>query len=504
MKCFYSLIITLLCIPFATTAEEDAIDQMVLKTMQEWQVPGLALSIVHKGEVVKADGYGVRVRGESGVVDGETVFQICSLSKAFTSCLLNMFVTEGKLLWEEPIIQRWPTFRLLDPVAQAQVTLRDLLSHRTGLPGLSLESWRLWWHTGRSAEDLIARLAFLPPAFPLRAHFTYNNLAYVVAAHLAEKIMGASWETMSHERIFSPLGMERTNFSYYFLTHDDNVAAPHKVENIRKAPIEWQNSENLAAAMGINSCAKDMAAWLKYCLQGHAVQRFTCTPQTLVEVEGMLGSSYDSLWRVMIHGAPVANYGLGWMSYTLNEREVYFHMGLGDGMQSMLVMIPQEELAVSVLTNQAIHSGCACLINRLIDHFLLLPAIDWTEEVHKTLEQIGKEIHEERETLEKSRKVYLKSTLPLAGYIGIYHHPAWGDVEVTIHEGQLLANFFGTTVATLIHWQGDSFEMTQVEDAPEPIWLMEFLFDADGVHLTGCYVAPFGVFEKSSIDNNTD
>jgi CubicO group peptidase (beta-lactamase class C family) len=296
-------------------------DALAENTLKEWDIPGIALSIVQENNIIKTEGYGVKQRGTFNKVDSETVFQICSLTKAFSTYMINILAEKGQLKWEEPIITYLPSFLLKDSIATSQMTLRDLLSHRTGLPGTSKECWRLWWHTKRTTDDLLNRLKFVDPAYPFRSHSTYNNMAYVLASQIASEVSGSKWEDLCEKHIFKSLGMKRTNFSYKFLLDDKNVASPHLIPDLKKDPIMWDNWESVKATGGINSCAKDMAIWMTHLLKSPNF-RAIANPQSLFEFEGLLDELSMPSSKIFSHNQNIINYGLGWMIYTLNNYEI--------------------------------------------------------------------------------------------------------------------------------------------------------------------------------------
>ena len=261
---FVVLLLSMLTTPLVAVPTGEDVDKLANQALQEWGIPGLAVTVVSKGQTVRAHGYGVRVRGASNPIDADTLFQICSMSKAFTALTASMLVEEGKLAWERPVRSYLPNFRLKDPCATEQVMLRDLLSHRTGLPGVSQQSWMLWYHTNRSVDDLMRRLAYVEPASSLRAHFSYNNTAYAVAGQVIAKAEGVPWSTVCHQRIFAPLGMTRSGISYQDFVADKNVAAAHLPATQQEGPITWLNMDSVAPGSGIYTTAADMARWIHY------------------------------------------------------------------------------------------------------------------------------------------------------------------------------------------------------------------------------------------------
>lgn len=474
------------------------IDAAANRTLKEWEIPGLALSIVHQGKQLKCEGYGVKERGGSDKVDADTLFQIASLTKAFTGLTASMLVEEGKIQWEQPIHTLLPTIRLKDPVATEQMTLRDLLSHRTGLPGTGTQKeWRLWWHMNRTADDLLARLIFIDPAHPFRSHFTYNNGAYIIASRAIAQAAGMPWTEICEKQIFLPLDMKRTNLSYSSLTKENNAAAPHLPPSIRKEPLPWFNCEFGAASGGINSCANDMARWLAYCLSSPPVFAATVHPQSLVEAAGLLSDTSIISWPMYTRGQAIANYGYGWMMYMLGNRIVYTHMGIVDGMQSILALVPSEQLGICILTNASSHYGHAALLNTLLDRFCGLEKTDWHAKGHQIKKSIEEKNQEIKQRMLNARNGEIKPTLELSAYAGTYTHPAYGNVRIGFQNNTLHITLFSHEEGTLDHWQKDQFAITGIASAPTSPWLIEFHTSTDQSKIISFTMPDLGVFTKT-------
>ena len=478
---------------FSTTlfTQDVIIDALVQETLTEWQIPGLALAIVKNGKRLKVAGYGVRARGENASVDDHTLFQLCSLTKSFTASAISMLVDEGMLDWERPIIEYIPTFRLKDSFATQKMTLIDLLSHKTGLPGVSKQSRRLWYHTDRSTDELICRLRNLEFAFPFRSHFTYNHMSCVLAAKVLEKVTGMPWSRFCREKIFLPLKMLRTNTSYDDLMNDDNHASPHFKPTVSEKPIRMQNWDNIAPAVGINSCADDMARWLLFCLERPAQQ--TQMPHTVFEREGLFEYLKDPGWPIFSHEQPVVNYGLGWMMYSLDNKKVLFHIGLGDGMQSIAVLVPEIGLGIVVLTNQSPQLGAAVLLNQLLDMFLCRLPDSWPQKARDAIAEIDRRKIQRKKELEMTRSV-LPSSCAFTEYEGMYEHPAYGAIRVFLDGNNLAIEHFTHEKARLVHWGGDTFKIDGIFSLES--WLVRFLVSSD--RLFSLEMGEMGIFVRKN------
>ncbi len=367
-------IFLLLCIFFLPLlAEEDWIDQSAEKTLATWGIPGLSLAIVHQGREIKMQGYGFCERGKANLVDAKTLFQVASLTKAFTALTAAILVGEHKLDWDTPIRTYLPTLCFKDPIASREMNLIDLLSHKTGLPGTCSGEDNEWYKKDHTTEYLMQRLASIDPIFPFRSHFSYSNLAYQAASQVIASVIASPWDLFCKERIFDPLHMERTHFSYELLMEDTNRANPHLPMNQQFSSVPFLNWSQIKASGGMNSCVEDLAKWMQYCLFDIEMGSPIFQPHTLVDGQELVGDeNFASTWAIYSHGQDLVHYGLGWMMYKLAGKTVFFHVGLTVGMSSILALVPEEKLGIAILTNQSHHLGDIRLLNQLLDFF-----VDW-------------------------------------------------------------------------------------------------------------------------------
>jgi len=478
------------------------IDSMAQEALQEWGIPGMAIAIVCKGKDIAVKGYGEKERGKAHAVDSETLFQIASLSKAFTAAAIGMLVEQEKLQWEAPIKKELPTFNVKDPIAKNEMTLRDLLTHRTGLPGTAMQCWRLWYHTDRPFDDLVRRLSYVDPAFPFRSHFSYNNVAYAIAGSVAEHASEMPLQRFYEERIFRPLGMSRTHVSYSSLVNDSNVASPHLERFLHEQPIPWSNWEPLAAAGGINSCAKDMALWMKYCLSEPEPLKQSFQPQTIMEAGGFLDALTMPSWPIYVHDQEIVAYGFGWAMFSLGGRKILLHPGLCDGMQSICALVPEEGLGITILTNQEGHLGASCMLNVLLDRFLNLPPVAWHQRGHKAIREIGLLVRTARIQLEETH-LQRAPSLPESSYIGQYEHPAYGSILVRLENGRLAIELWTHEKGILKPWDKDRFEIVGFPArSPLPL-LIDFKVNQQNGEVAGLLFPDLGVFQVQKTEKST-
>src|SRR5262245_42271670 len=251
----------------AAPAAPPDLDQWVARAMRTFEVPGLAVAIVKDYAVVIAKGYGVRKLGETAPVDALTLFGIASNTKAFTATALGLLVEEKKIEWDAPVIRYLPAFAMWDPYVTRELTVRDLLVHRSGL-GLGAGDLLWWPESTYTRKEVAYRLRFIPPATSFRSAYAYDNVLYLVAGEVIEAVSGQSWEEFVLNRILKPVGMTGSNVRHSSAGTGANIASPHAPVDGKVRPIRPFASDNTNPAGGINSSAEDMAKWMRVQLSG--------------------------------------------------------------------------------------------------------------------------------------------------------------------------------------------------------------------------------------------
>jgi CubicO group peptidase (beta-lactamase class C family) len=324
--------------------------------MTSFDVPGLALAVVKDDAVVVAKGYGVRKLGEPAPVDGKTLFGIASNTKVFTATGLGLLVEQGKLQWDAPVINYLPWFQLYDPYVTRELTIRDLLVHRSGL-GLGAGDL-LWWPPSTyNRKEIANRLRYIRPATSFRGAYAYDNVLYLIAGEVIEAVSGQPWEDFIASRVLAKVGMTGSNVRHSAASGGGNVAAPHASVDGKVRPIAPFDSDNTNPAGGINSSAEDMAKWLRLLLNegrlpdgsplfSPATWRQLSTPVT-PEPNSPPTPELPAL-RSNFRG-----YALGLEARDFKGLKVLTHTGGLPGYVSRVLMIPDLKLAVAVLTNQA-------------------------------------------------------------------------------------------------------------------------------------------------------
>lgn len=442
------------------------LDAWVARTQQQFEVPGIAIAIVKDGQTVVAKGYGVRVLGKPGEVNAHTLFGIASNSKAFTTAALAMLVDEGKLSWDDPVQKHLPQFQMADPYVTREVTIRDLLSHRTGM-GLGAGDLLYWPDTTFTREQVIRAARHLPMDSSFRSRYAYNNLGYVVAGEVVAAVSGKRWEDFVRERILQPLGMAETRITSAGLDPErDNVTVPHsrgwRLEGELK-PVKPTRDEVWAAAAGLKSNVTDLARWVTLQLnQGKLADgtvifserqaREMWTPQIALRV----AEPHAALATTK---ANFAAYGLGWNLRDYKGRKIVSHSGGLTGMVSLTLMVPEEKLGIVVLTNQEEGGAFQAIAYHILDHYLATEPRDWIRAYSEsTADRRKKDNAEEAKTL-AARVAGTAPSLSLNGYAGEYADAWYGPANLAVQGDRLYLRFGGTPDmhGPLEHFHHDTF-----------------------------------------------
>lgn len=442
----------------AQTAAVAQFDADVARAVKLWKAPGLAIAIVRNDSVLFAKGYGVREMGKPEVVDADTRFAIGSTTKAMTVLALGMLVDEGKVRWDAPVIEYLPTFKLSDAYVTRELTVRDILAHRSGLGNADL----LWAGADYSAEEIFRRTATLPLAYQFRSGFVYQNIMYALAGDIVRAVSGVSWDAFLQSRILAPLGMKNTVTRLSAINGQPNVASPHGEIDDTMRVIRNRAVDPVAPAGSVWSSVNDMARWMRFVLDSGRVNgaRLLSEPtfkQWLSPQNVADPNTYPALQLAKPH---FFLYALGWFLQDYNGQAVAMHTGSIDGMSAIIGLIPDKKLGVYVLANADHVELRHALMYEVFDRFGGAAAStkrDWSTELlamTRTQQEQAKEV--ERQGLAR-RVMGTKPSLPVAQYAGTYRHPTYGDAEITVVGDALHAKFGQAYEADLTHWQYESF-----------------------------------------------
>src|SRR6267142_2848549 len=466
LRSFSVLIFVMTCVQIlpAQTAPPADLDSFVAKALKTFQVPGLSVAIVKDGKTVLAKGYGVRKMGNPTPVDEYTLFGIGSNTKAFTSAALATLVDEGKLSWDDRVYERLPGFQMYDPYVSHEMTIRDLLTHRSGM-GLGEGDLLFWPHSTFTREDIIYRLRFMKPASSFRSRFAYDNLLYIAAGQIIPAVTGKSWEDYIRGRIFLPLGMNATNLSNQAFRPGGDYAFPHSRVDGKLQVVEFGKLDNAATAGEINSSTADMAQWVIVQLGrgrlpnsdrrlfSEKQSREMWSPQTVLPT----GDPSPSLLALK---TSFSAYGLGWGLRDYHGRKLVGHTGGVSGFVSRVMLVPEENLGVVILTNAEEGGAFDSILYHIVDAYFGLPPIDWIaafKAAKEHEEQAAAEV-EKRQTNFRAKDS--KPSLSLEKYAGVYADAWYGTATIRAGKGNLVLSFehTPTMVGELEHWQYDTFK----------------------------------------------
>ncbi len=460
------------------------LDAYIERAMRDWKVPGLALAVVKDDSVVFVRGYGVRAMGKPEPVDPNTLFAIASNTKLFTAVAAGMLVDEGRMKWDDPATRYLPSFQLFDPYVTREITLRDLLSHRSGL---GRRGDLLWEAFPYDRAEVLRRIRFLAPNSSFRSAHGYQNIMFLAAGEAVAAAAGKSWDDLVRERIFQPLGMTRSNTTVRDLDAGDNVARPHvNSEEGRQTAVPYRNMDNIAPAGAINSSAREMAQWIKLLLaDGRYGGRTLLKPETLREI-----SSPQSLRPLepdsVVPSIHFSAYGLGVGMHDYRGVKVLRHTGGIDGMLSLVGLIPEKGLGIVVLTNTSDHNNLfTALMYRVFDEYLGVPPRDWSSIFLAQTRAAQASTADQRRRLDAARVADARPSLPLAKYTGRYESPLYGEITVAHENGGLVLRLGRSLVGDLEHWHYDTFRprwralAERSEGAGEPPFV-SFTLDVTG------------------------
>ena len=443
---------------YSQPAPLTGLDEYIEKARQDWKVPGMAVAIVKDDKVVYSKGFGVKKLGDAALVDDKTLFAIGSSSKAFTAATLAILVDEGKLKWDDPVTKYLPEFELYDPYVTREITIRDLLTHRSGLERGDF----LWYGTENSRDEILKRARYLKPSWSLRSRFGYQNLMYLAAGQVVAKVSGMSWDEFVEKRIFSPLGMGTTSTTIRSFKPESNVSAPHAEVDSKVQPIAWRQIDNIAPAGSINSNVVEMAQWVRLqlgngTLDGKkvfsaATTKEMHTPQTIIRLDGQYPMMYPE--------AHFFSYGLGWFLSDFKGRKLVEHGGAIDGMRAEVALIPEEKLGVVVLTNLNGALISNPLVYRIIDAYIGSPQKDYSGDLLKSYKPLLDAAATAQKKAEADRVQGTKPSLDLAKYAGTYENELYGKIKIAFEGEQLKFQFGPAFSAPLEHWNYDTFQAT--------------------------------------------
>jgi CubicO group peptidase (beta-lactamase class C family) len=446
------------------------LDALAGEAMAEWKVPGVAIAVVQNGETVLLKAYGQRDVEAGLATTTQTQFTICSITKTFTATGLAMLVDEGRLDWKKPVRDYVPEFRLHDPIATDRITVRDLLSHHTGLPR---HDW-IWMPGDLSRAEMLAAMRYIEPSRDVRTAFQYSNLGYNAASIVAERVSGLSWEDFTRRRIADRLHMPVT-FTAEELEASDDAAIPYAMHrDQRKRTKNWPIRATAAGA--INTSVAAIANWMKFLLSEGEFDSERLLSATLVR----------EMQAPRVHsGVPEfefghTHYGLGFVSTIYRGERVVGHSGGWIGWSTLMRLMPDKNLGVAVFCNRGDAPVPSILINYVLDRVCGKEPVPWLDRLRDLRRKALAQEEIDEQTRQAARKPNASPGHELSDYAGSYEHPGYGRMIIT-RAGDSLHWAYRAFSAELAHRHYETFEVPRVPYELNPDRLaISFTTDRDG------------------------
>jgi CubicO group peptidase (beta-lactamase class C family) len=443
----------------ADEPKPEGADALAATALKAFRVPGAAVVVVRGDRTLVLKGYGRRAAAAPDPVTADTVFPLASCTKQFTTALLAMLVEEGALGWDDPVAKHLPGFRLSDPNANALLTVRDLVSHRTGLGGHDL----LWYRAPWSIDHTLKQVPLLPLDYPFRGGFRYSSIPFMAAGRVAETAGKDKWDKLVRERICEPLEMTGASFTTAEIPAGADRAVGHRLDRAGKlGPAATYEMTEPNPSGSMNATARDLAAWLQFHVSNGVApsgKRLVSSKALLETRTGQNLMRLDDASKALFPETVQMSYAMGWVVNDYRGLKVVGHGGLIDGFRIQITLVPDRDLGIAVLTNLHDTRMPMALTNALIDRYCGLKPKDWIAHYVQVEADAAAERTAALAARERARAPGAKPALPLADYAGEYVHPAYGTATVTCTAGQLTARF-SSFKYPLEHFERDTFRVT--------------------------------------------
>lgn len=474
MKQLSILLLIFLFLPSVLTGQQidvQKLDEYFSSAIEKFEIPGVAIGIVKDDSLIFAKGYG------DGITPN-TVFGIASMSKAFTAASIGMLVDENKIRWDDKVQKYLPDFVLSDPYISSQLTITDLLSHRSGLK--TFDGDLLWYGTNYPRKEIVKRIRKLPLKNQFRAEYGYQNIMVITAGEVLEEIVGTTWDEFVHERIFNKLGMSSSFTSINEFNKGMDVAVPH----VDGKPIKQLNYDNSGPAASINSSVNDLLKWARLWLNNgkwkgeqllsENVINKIFTPHIMLPVRS--GNKY---------GINFQGYGLGWFMFDYSGHKVLNHGGGLPGVHTKIVLVPDAKFAFVILTNQ-LNGVVDALMYKILDAFLNDKEVDYAEQAFEAYNKYIELLENQKQMREEKRVEGTNPSLPPEQYAGNYLDDYYGAAKIEFADDKLTLTLMPSKElfnGELAHWHYNTFKI-QFADTYLPYGLVNFELNTDG-ELTG-------------------
>jgi CubicO group peptidase (beta-lactamase class C family) len=417
---------------------ENNLDTYIKQGLKDWNLPGLAIAIVKDGKAVVMKGYGVKDIKTQEPVDENTLFMIASNSKLFTGTALAQLDEDKKLSLDDKITKYFPGYSVYDANTTALLTIKDLLGHHLGTK--TFQGDFTFWNTTLSRQEIMNRMKLLKPSMEFRQSYGYCNSCFLTAGQVIQQVTGKPWETYIQDSILTPLGMSNTYTLTEGIAARKGVSKPYTNAFTGKmTELPYDQVDNLAPAGSIVSNVKDVAKWLTMQLDSGKYENKQIVSwkalQKTRDQNTILGSRASATFPMHFRG-----YGLGVFEADYNGKQIFWHTGGADGFVTNTCFVPEEKLAITILTNNDNQSFFEALRYQILDAYLGVPYVDRSQAM---LKGFNKEQEETvKKTYDMQARVKEKSPkLPLTAYAGKYQNTLYGDIEISVNKKDLLIKF---------------------------------------------------------------
>lgn len=441
----------------AQTSEQlKHLDSYFQKSIDEWEIPGMAIAITTKDTIVFSKGYGYANIKNKQKVDANTLFAVASNSKAFTASALAKLVEEGKLKWNDKVVEYLPYYKMYNDYVTNNTTIEDLLCHRNGL--ITFSGDLLWYGTTKTPKEIIESQQYLKPKYDFRSTYGYSNISYLAAGEVIEKVSGKSWQEYVSFNFLKPLHMRRTLTSTSQLNSTSNIATPYYFEEGKNNVVEWVNWDNIAPAGALISSVNDFANWLQLNInEGKLADKTVFSEKSFQKM-----TTPHINHEVRKNGEKVnfKGYGLGWSIQDYQGYKIVGHGGGYDGMISKSFFIPEKGIGVVILTN-SLNWLPGAIGNKIMDVLLTnnLDGKDWSSDYLGYKKQQDEATSKKYEKIEEERGKQNSNHLDYSEYIGVYKDKMYGSVTVSVKNEMLHFTMDNTSIyyADLKHWNHNIF-----------------------------------------------
>lgn len=431
----------------------NGLDEQVENMLAAWNLPGVSVAIVKDGEVVLTKGYGKRdVAGNLDMTDA-TVLPVGSTSKSFTSLILGMLVDEGKLEWDKPVKEYIPWLKLPNEDLTERVTVRDLLSHRTGMPKYDVHGV---FCTKDDRKAMVEDLQYLQTNAGLGDVLQYSNQMVMLAGYVAEVLTGKTWEELVKERIWEPLGMAQTNATIKELEACPEISKGYVFTGVENMETPYLSLKGIGPAGAINSSAKDMAQYMLFQLgDGSWKGNSLVSSERLNEMHSVQMTGTPYFWK--LDEIPEANYGLGWFVDIYRDKKMVSHGGNTLGFSTLMTLLPEEDFGVILISNGNSNFGIYALTYAILDKVLGVPEVDWNAKMQETIGAIFGQMGAAMQAKEEARVKDTTPSKPLEELAGTYSAPAFGTLNLQAANGMLMGTL-NEYQAMFNHYHYDTFD----------------------------------------------